>query len=206
MRAEVKRPLVGYRYYCGSLPPSGCWWANVSWPERIDGLGNFHRLLMIPLLLAQFSTVRERRMGSLWIFWFRGSIALAANFARKKPLTRQRRTNAQMGNIVLCAIGSCASTPKPYPIPASHNVHDPSSTGNSILILRVSSLCFSRNRKYSARRSGFRGMCGQENSTTEAIFLSRKAREKRQPPRQSGGELDGHSWCLDATGSYSVTR
>jgi len=32
----------------------GMVWADVPWAERIDGLGGFHRLLAIPLLLAQF--------------------------------------------------------------------------------------------------------------------------------------------------------
>jgi O-antigen ligase len=32
----------------------GMLWADVPWADRIDGLGGFHRLLAIPLLLAQF--------------------------------------------------------------------------------------------------------------------------------------------------------
>jgi O-antigen ligase len=33
----------------------GMLWADVSWSERLHGLGGFHKLLVIPLLLAQFS-------------------------------------------------------------------------------------------------------------------------------------------------------
>jgi O-antigen ligase len=36
------------------IAAAGMLWADVSWAERIDGLGGFHRLLVIPLLLAQF--------------------------------------------------------------------------------------------------------------------------------------------------------
>jgi hypothetical protein len=36
------------------LAAIGMLWADVNWPERIEGLGGFHRLLVIPLLLAQF--------------------------------------------------------------------------------------------------------------------------------------------------------
>src|SRR5262245_25707305 len=32
----------------------GMLWADVSWSERLAGLSGFHKLLMIPLLLAQF--------------------------------------------------------------------------------------------------------------------------------------------------------
>jgi O-antigen ligase len=33
----------------------GMLWADVSWDERFHGLGGFHKLMVIPLLLAQFS-------------------------------------------------------------------------------------------------------------------------------------------------------
>ena len=36
------------------LAAIGMLWADVSWSERIDGMGGYHKLLMIPLLLAQF--------------------------------------------------------------------------------------------------------------------------------------------------------
>jgi O-antigen ligase len=56
--AAVRRELASA---AGGLPvllwlfaAIGMLWADVSWAERIDGLGGFHRLLVIPLLLAQF--------------------------------------------------------------------------------------------------------------------------------------------------------
>ena len=36
------------------LAAIGMLWADVSWAERLGGLGKFHRLLLIPFLLMQF--------------------------------------------------------------------------------------------------------------------------------------------------------
>jgi len=56
--AAVKREIRGA---AGGLPVVlwvlgvvGMLWADVSWQERLAGLGSFHRLLAIPLLLAHF--------------------------------------------------------------------------------------------------------------------------------------------------------
>jgi O-antigen ligase len=55
---SIKRELLTA---AGALPvllwclgAVGMLWADVSWIERFQGLGSFNRLLMIPLLLAQF--------------------------------------------------------------------------------------------------------------------------------------------------------
>jgi len=40
-------------------------WADVSWADRIHGLGGFHRLLVIPLLLAQF----RRSEHGAWVLY-----------------------------------------------------------------------------------------------------------------------------------------
>ncbi len=45
-------------------------WAGVSWAERIDGLGGYHRLLVIPLLLAQF---RRSDRGAFVLYGFLAS-------------------------------------------------------------------------------------------------------------------------------------
>jgi len=37
-----------------ALAVIGMLWADVTWRERLEGLGHFHRVLIIPLLLAQF--------------------------------------------------------------------------------------------------------------------------------------------------------
>jgi len=47
------------------LAAVGMLWADVSWAERLGGLGKFHRLLLIPLLLAHFR--RSERGG--WVVY-----------------------------------------------------------------------------------------------------------------------------------------
>jgi len=75
--ASVRRELLSA---AGGLPVAlwllgavGMLWADVSWSERISALGTFHKLLMVPLLLAQF-----RRGGNAkWaIYGFLASTAL----------------------------------------------------------------------------------------------------------------------------------
>jgi O-antigen ligase len=56
--ADVRRELLtaagGLPVLLWVLAAAGMLWADVPWAGRIDGLGGFHRLLAIPLLLAQF--------------------------------------------------------------------------------------------------------------------------------------------------------
>jgi O-antigen ligase len=56
--ASVKRELVtaagGLPVVLWCLGLIGMFWADVSWHDRFAGLDGFHRLLVIPLLLAQF--------------------------------------------------------------------------------------------------------------------------------------------------------
>jgi len=56
--ADVRREFLtaagGLPVLLWVLAAAGMLWADVPWAERIDGLGGFHRLLVIPLLLAQF--------------------------------------------------------------------------------------------------------------------------------------------------------
>jgi O-antigen ligase len=58
---ELKTPAGGLPVTLWLLGAFGMLWADVSWGERFAGLGGFHRLLMIPLLLAQF-----RRSANAW--------------------------------------------------------------------------------------------------------------------------------------------
>jgi O-antigen ligase len=57
---EVKSPVGGLPVLLWLLGAMGMLWADVSWSERFAGLGSFHRLLTIPLFLAQF-----RRSGNV---------------------------------------------------------------------------------------------------------------------------------------------
>ncbi len=47
------------------LAAIGMLWADVSWAERLGGLGKFHRLLVIPLLFMQF----RRSENGIWVLY-----------------------------------------------------------------------------------------------------------------------------------------
>ncbi len=65
VRREVETPAGGLPVLLWLLAAVGMLWAEVSWADRIHGLGAFHRLLAIPLLLAQF-----RRSGhGVWVLY-----------------------------------------------------------------------------------------------------------------------------------------
>ncbi len=71
VRREVETAAGGLPVLLWLLAAVGMLWADVSWPERVHGLGGFHRLLMIPLLLAQF----RRSEHGVWVLY--GFIASA---------------------------------------------------------------------------------------------------------------------------------
>ena len=54
VRRVVMTPAGGLPVLLWLLAVVGMLWADVSWAERFAGLGGFHKLLVIPLLLAQF--------------------------------------------------------------------------------------------------------------------------------------------------------
>jgi O-antigen ligase len=54
VRREVLSAAGGLPVLLWVLGAIGMLWADVSWSERIAGLSGFHKLLFIPLLLAQF--------------------------------------------------------------------------------------------------------------------------------------------------------
>jgi len=59
------------------LAAIGMLWADATWSERIAGLGKFHRLLLIPLLLAHF----RRSDQGIWVFYGYLAAALAVLIA-----------------------------------------------------------------------------------------------------------------------------
>jgi O-antigen ligase len=64
VRREVLSAAGGLPLLLWALGAIGMLWADVSWSERVAGLSGFHKLLLIPLLLAQF-----RRSGhAKWVF------------------------------------------------------------------------------------------------------------------------------------------
>ncbi len=64
---------------CGCSRSSACLWANVPWSERFWGLEGFHKLLVIPLLLAQFRR-SERGIYVVYGFFFSCTAMLFASW------------------------------------------------------------------------------------------------------------------------------
>src|ERR1700745_2298423 len=54
VRREVLSAAGGLPVLLWLLAAIGMLWADVSWSERVAGLSGFHKLLCVPLLLAQF--------------------------------------------------------------------------------------------------------------------------------------------------------
>ena len=54
LRGELQSAAGGLPVLLWLLAALGMLWADATWAERLDGLGGFHRLLVIPLLLTQF--------------------------------------------------------------------------------------------------------------------------------------------------------
>ena len=65
VRRELATAAGGLPVLLWVLAAVGMLWADVSWAERIGGLGKFHRLLVIPLLLAQF----RRSDHGIWVIY-----------------------------------------------------------------------------------------------------------------------------------------
>jgi O-antigen ligase len=70
VRREVETAAGGLPVLLWLLAALGMLWADVSWADRIHGLGGFHRLLVIPLLLAQF---RRSEHGARVLYGFLAS-------------------------------------------------------------------------------------------------------------------------------------
>ena len=65
VRRELATAAGGLPVLLWVLAAVGMLWADVTWAERIGGLGKFHRLLVIPLLLAQF----RRSEHGIWVIY-----------------------------------------------------------------------------------------------------------------------------------------
>src|SRR5437660_2788304 len=61
VRREVLSAAGGLPLLLWALGAIGMLWADVSWSDRIAGLSGFHKLLFIPLLLAQFRRSGQAR-------------------------------------------------------------------------------------------------------------------------------------------------
>jgi O-antigen ligase len=74
LKRALATPAGGFAVVLWCLGVVGMLWADVSWHDRFAGLDSFHRLLAIPLLLAQF----QRSGNGIWVVcgFFISSIAL----------------------------------------------------------------------------------------------------------------------------------
>ncbi len=70
VRREGMTPAGGLPVLLWALGALGMLWADASWGDRLHGLGSFHKLLVIPLLLAQF---RRSERGNWVVIGFLGS-------------------------------------------------------------------------------------------------------------------------------------
>ena len=114
IRRELATAAGGLPVLLWVLAAVGMLWADVSWAERIGGLGKFHRLLVIPLLLAQF---RRSEHGALACYGFLASatclLAVCWSLALIPNLSAQNRSYGvpvkdyilQSGIFLICAVG-----------------------------------------------------------------------------------------------------
>jgi O-antigen ligase len=72
IKRELLSPAGGLPVVLWALATLGLFWADVNWGERLGGYAPFHRLLVIPLLLAQF---RRSEHGIRVLIGFFGSVA-----------------------------------------------------------------------------------------------------------------------------------
>jgi O-antigen ligase len=115
VRREVLTPAGGLPVLFWAFAALGMLWADVEWRERLLGLGAFHKLLLIPLLLAQF----RRSARAHWVvlgFLASSALLLVFSFALAllPGLTWRGKTAvgvpfkdyiAQSGVFALCALG-----------------------------------------------------------------------------------------------------
>jgi O-antigen ligase len=78
IKRELFSPAGGLPVLLWALATLGLFWADVSWGERLGGYTPFHRLLVIPLLLAQF---RRSEHGMRVLIGFFGSVTAIMLFS-----------------------------------------------------------------------------------------------------------------------------
>ncbi len=122
VRRELMTPAGGLPLLLWGLGALGMLWADVSWSDRIEGLGAFHKLLVIPLLLAQF---RRSDRANWVVLGFLGSalvlLVVSWGLALIPGLTWRGKLGAgigvpvkdyilQSGIFALCAFGLLAQS------------------------------------------------------------------------------------------------
>lgn len=111
----IRTPAGGLPLLLWLVAELGMLWADVSWHDRLHGLGSFNKLIVIPVLLVQFSRSNQARYalaGYLvsctillmlsWAFVLWPTVAWNTRF----PGVPVKDYIAQSGEFVLCAFGS----------------------------------------------------------------------------------------------------
>jgi O-antigen ligase len=99
VRREVLSWAGGLPVLLWLLAVAGLAWADVPWRERLGGLESFHRLLLIPILFAQFRR-SERATSVAFAFLLSETVLLVASLA-----------HAALWDIVPWQIGSTPGVP-----------------------------------------------------------------------------------------------
>jgi hypothetical protein len=114
VRQELMSPAGGLPVLLWLLAVAGMLWADVSWSERMGGLAGFHKLLLIPLLLARY---RESERGEWVLIGYLVSCAVllvasvilllwpSLKWSGATPGVVVKDYIIQSGEFVLCAFG-----------------------------------------------------------------------------------------------------
>jgi O-antigen ligase len=114
LRREPMSPAGGLPVLLWLLAGAGMLWADVSWSERLSGLQGFHKLLLIPLLLARY---RESQRGNWVVIGYLASCTLLLvasvvlslwpnlKWSDATPGVVVKDYVIQSGEFVLCAFG-----------------------------------------------------------------------------------------------------
>jgi O-antigen ligase len=113
LRREVLTWAGGLPVLLWVLAVAGMLWADVTWSERFNGLGGFNRLLVLPLLLAQFRRSEHGRrvligffasvLGLLLLSWFLVLFPGLAWRARGLPGVPVKDYISQSEEFLICA-------------------------------------------------------------------------------------------------------
>jgi O-antigen ligase len=114
LRREILSPAGGLPVLLWTLGAVGMLWADVSWSERIAGLSGFHKLLLIPLLLAQCRRSAQAKWAILG-FLASSVVLLAVSWALvltpglpwrgREPGVPVKNYILQSGIFAICAFG-----------------------------------------------------------------------------------------------------
>jgi len=116
LRKSLTAPAGAFPVFLWLFAALGMLWADVSWSERLQAWSGFHKLLIIPVLLVQFSRSAQAQSvlaGFLFsctllliLSWVSTLWPAVAWHAARFPGVPVKDYIAQSGEFVLCAFGS----------------------------------------------------------------------------------------------------